>query len=479
MSLRDKVRSGLLWSTLNLAGARLINFAVVTVLARMLGPEAFGLVSMTLVLQGLTQSIASFGLANALVQQPDVNDAQASSLFWLTVGSAALFGAALFLGAPLAAVFFKDPAITNLVRMAAGTLVVDSVGRVPFALLNKAIKLREIARIDLTAMLGGGACALVAAGLGWGVWSLMLQGALTALLSSGLALRAASFRVRFERPANVGWAFRYGINMIAATLSSQIAYGADRLLIGRYIGSAAVGLYTRAWSLADVVSSSVVDISTRVLFPTLSSLQSKEDSRRLVERALSALGFVLIPASVGVVCVAEPAITVLYGEQWLPAAPLLKALAISLLLLRLSAPLTTIFMARGRTDLMLLWSASAGAVVAGTVFVAARYGDTRTVAMAHAGVSLALFVPRLFAAGYLIGLPAHRALGLLIGPTLCSAVMAAVVIALRELVLQGQPALVQLLALSTTGGVTYLLLAHTLKLSAFTQLRALARSRAI
>ena len=176
---------------------------------------------------------------------------------------------------------------------------------------------------------------------------------------------------------------------------------------------------------------------------------------------------------------AEPAITVLYGEQWLPAAPLLKALAISLLLLRLSAPLTTIFMARGRTDLMLLWSASAGAVVAGTVFVAARYGDTRTVAMAHAGVSLALFVPRLFAAGYLIGLPAHRALGLLIGPTLCSAVMAAVVIALRELVLQGQPALVQLLALSTTGGVTYLLLAHTLKLSAFTQLRALARSRAI
>lgn len=478
MSLRDKVRSGLFWSSLNLAGSRLINFAVIAVLARLLGPEAFGLVGMTMVVQSFVQSVALFGLNNAIVHRRDLDDAQTSSLFWLTIGSAAAFGAVLFLGAPLAAAFYDDGGITNLVRAAAGIMLIDSVGRVPFALLVKSVKLREIARIDLIAMVVGGAGALVAAAYGWGPWSLILQSALTATFSSGLALRAAGFRPRFERPANVGWAFRYGINMMGATFAAQIAYGADRLLIGRYIGSAAVGLYTRAWTLADVVSSSVVDVSTRVLFPALSSLEGEEDSRRLVERALSAMGFVLIPASVGVVCVAEPAIAVVYGEQWLPAAPLLEALAISLLLLRLSGPLTTVFMARGRTDLHLLWSVIAGGMVAAAVFVASRYGDSRTVATAHAAVSIVLFVPRLIAAGRLIGLPAQRSLGLLLGPMFCSAVMAAVVIALRELVLHSQPALVQLLALSTAGGVTYLVLAHTLKLSAFAQLRALARRNA-
>jgi O-antigen/teichoic acid export membrane protein len=473
MSLRDKVRSGLLWTALVQLGSRALNLLAVAILARLLGPEAFGLLSMVLVVHGVVFTVSSMGIATALIHRRDLSDEDTSSLFWLNLGALSVCGAALCLAAPLVAAFFREPRILPLVQVSAAILVLDGQSSVPIALMRKHMKMVELGRFELVAMFVGASCAVGAAWAGLGVWSLIVQNAATAAVRCAMVFSASRFRPRWARPVDVGWAYRYGGRVMAAGLISQLHHSADRFVIGRYLGSGALGLYTRSAALADLVSASFVGLIGDVLFPALSSMDDDERVARAVQRAFSASAFVLVPASVGMVCVAPMAVSVLYGEQWMGAVPLFEALAGALLLNRLSAPVNTLFTVKGRPDVLLRWTLGAGALMVLVTFAAATYGSLQAVAFANAGLSAVLFVPRLYVAGRLVGLNTWRLLATLRGPVLCSAAMAGVVLGLRQTQLSSQPPLLQLVVLACAGAASYGLLAWRFELASFAEVRSL------
>ena len=244
-SLVGTASRGVLWT----AGAQFIaqgiHVAVRLVLARLLVPDDFGLVAMAMVFLSLTPLVADLGVGQALAQRQDLAEGHRSTAFWLT---SALGGGLFFLfaaAAPLFGAFYGEPAVVPIIRVLAVSFLLAAPESVYSALLIREMRFGLLGARRIAATLSGGAAGIAAAVGGLGVWALVIHSLVTAAAGSALLAWRSPWRPRWEfsrKAARELWGF--GRWVTGSRLLNHLNRNADNLLIGRFLGAAALGLYS-------------------------------------------------------------------------------------------------------------------------------------------------------------------------------------------------------------------------------------------
>jgi PST family polysaccharide transporter len=318
------------WRSASLLAQLALQFGTAVVLARLLPPADFGLAGLALVVVGFVAVLADAGLGSALVYRRSLSSDDIRVAFTLSMMAAAVLSLALLLLAPWLAAPFRHASLTQVLRVESPLFVLTALGSVARALLRRHLDFRRLFIIDLASYAAGYALvAVTLAILGFGVWSLVGAALAQAAVASALSLALAPHPVRPLLMVREGrQLLDYGG---ADTLNSVVAYigrAADTVVIGRWLGTVELGLYTRAFSLFAVPLSYLGTAMTSVLFPVMSEIQG--DARR--SRSGYLLGVQLMtmiaaPLCAGVLVAAPHLIVGLYGERWRGAVLPLQILA--------------------------------------------------------------------------------------------------------------------------------------------------------
>lgn len=404
MSLRDQVISGVAWSTLArvLQQAAQILFSVL--LARLLLPEDFGLLAMVFVFSGFAGSLADFGFRSALVEKQHLEDRHLHSVFWLTITLGAALTAVFILLSPYIAVFYNQPLLKPICQLLAFGYVFASSGIVPCAVLQRRMDFDRLAKIEIVVTFLSGAAAVCLALLGWGVWSLVIQGLGAGCIRSVMLFVSSRWHPHFTfDPGAVKELLHYSVNLGGFGVVNYWARNGDNLIIGKLLGAVALGIYDRAYALMLLPITQIISVVSDVMFTALSSIKNdKARVRGVYLRAISVIALISFPMMIGLFVVAEPFIASVYGAKWMAVAPILQILCVVGLLQSVIGPTGWIYTSQGRTDWMFRWGVVGSITVVTGIIIGALFGTTRAIAIGYALANFLLIYPSIKIPGKLI-----------------------------------------------------------------------------
>jgi O-antigen/teichoic acid export membrane protein len=327
-----------------------LNLAYIMVLARLLVPQDFGLVAMVTAVMGFLRIFQDAGLSTATVQRQEITHAQVSNLFWVNVavgGLITLFVAAL---APAVAWFYREPRLVGITLVLSITFLLASSAVQHIALLNRQMRFKVIAVIDVVSMLAGYLIGIGMALWEYGYWALV--GASVAQVAIKLVLTWSLSRWRPGLPSRTAQTWHllsFGANITAGSLMYSLARGADNLLIGRFFGAAAVGLYSRASILLIRPLEQFTAPINAVLVPALSRIQGQHDRyRRTFLQVFEAIALTSFLFTGLFLALARPITLAVLGPKWEAAAVIFAGFTIAALSYPLTAASTWLFASQGR-----------------------------------------------------------------------------------------------------------------------------------
>jgi len=325
------------------------------VLARLLEPALFGLLTMAMIVLNILGLVAELGLAKAIIQRKQLEERHLSTTFWANIVVALGLAGIAFIIAPFAAAFFDEQAIHPILQALGLTFFLGSFGAVHTALLQKSMEFRTVSIIEIIAQLTYGILVIILALLGYGLWSLVIGVLIKSIVSSALPWFFQPWRPKliFDRQA-FRELFGFGANLMGIRMVVYLRDNIGNAVVGKTLGPAPLGFYNLAFNLTMVPGSKLASVLNRVVFPAFSSIQSEEEKlRRGYLQTVKYVAALTFPLSVGLIVVGPELIKVVYGPKWLSAVPLLQIMGVSGVLNALPALSGGIIEARGRPGLEL------------------------------------------------------------------------------------------------------------------------------
>ncbi len=361
-------------------GAQLIRMVVqlaaVIILARLLTPTDYGLVAMVLAIVGVAEILRDFGLSSAAIQSATLSPAQRTSLFWLNTAIGAALSLAVLLLAPALVALYDEPRLLPIVQGLAPLFLLSGLATQYRASLARELRFVALARADVIAAVVGLAAAITLAALGFGPGALVgqqLAQALALLVLLALSARWPPGIPRHGTPIRQFLGF--GGGLVGSQLVGYLANNIDSVVIGLRFGAGPLGVYSRAFQLLMTPLGQVRSPLTSVALPVLSRL--REDGprfARFVGAGQLALGYTLVAGLGLVIAAAEPLTTLLLGERWEAAAPILRLLAVAGVFQTLAFVGYWVYLARGLTADLLRYSLVSAAIRVACILIGSQWG---------------------------------------------------------------------------------------------------------
>jgi O-antigen/teichoic acid export membrane protein len=458
----------------------LVQLATLAVLSRILPPKDFGLLAMATVVTTFATLLRDMGTAAAIIQRETLGDELLNTIFWFNICLGIALGIGiLFLAIPIASVF-REPRLSGVLAALAVSFPLASAGAVHQALLERALRFRTLARIEISSALVALFIAIIAAISGLGVYALVLN----TIAIVGLTSVQLWFASRW-RPTG-GWStheFRtlwgFSSNLVGFQVLNYFARNADTMLIGRFLGADDVGLYNMGYRIMLFPLTSLSAVVTRALFPVLSRRQSNLASfGSLYLKTISAIFLVTAPLMAGLWVLREPFVEVVFGRRWVPVADILAWLAPVGMIQSILTTVGLIYMATGSTRLMIKWGVFASVVSVVAIAIGLRWGYLG-VARSYAVAMFLLFYPAFAIPLRRVGL-SFTAMLKSVFPQLISAIVMAIVISLlqKTILLESSPAY-KLSLLTFIGAAVYLALGYVVMRSTLLEIVSLFRLASI
>lgn len=326
-------------------GAQAANFILrggsLMVLARLLSPKDFGLVGMVTAFTGVLYLFRDFGLSSAAIQRTTVTDEQISTLFWINL----MFGAFLALVAaalaPAIAAFYGEPRLVWVTMVLATGFLFNAAGVQHSVLLQRQMRFSTLAMIGVVSLMVGTALAIGGARAGYGYWSLVAMTVSTPLVASiGFWIATGWIPGLPQRGTGIRSMMRFGGTITLNGIVAYVAYNAEKVLIGRFWGTDAIGIYGRAYQLVSIPTDNLNTAVGEVAFSALSRLQ--DDPSRFRSYFLKGYSLVLamtLPLTIACVLFADDVVAVLLGPKWKDAVVIFRLLAPTILIFALINPL--------------------------------------------------------------------------------------------------------------------------------------------
>jgi len=364
------------------------------ILARLLTPKDFGLVGMVSVLTGVLMLFRDFGLSAASVQHATVTEEQASTLFWINVVVGFLLSAAAAALAPAVASFYHEPRLYGITIVMASSFIFNATGIQHSARLQRQMRFATLSSIDTGSWLVSSVVAICAAKAGCGYWSLVIM-TVTLPLNATIVFWLVSGWVPQlpRRGAGVRAMVRFGTTITANGLIVYLASNFEKVLLGRYWGADAIGIYGRAYQLIRIPIDTLNGAIGEVAFSALSRLQ--DDATRLRSYFLKGYSLVLgltLPATFACCLFASDLIALLLGPKWRSAAPIFRLLTPTILVFAIANPLSWLLGAMGWVGRGVRMSLVIAPLMIASYFVGLPYGP-KGVACAYSSVMVVWLLP--------------------------------------------------------------------------------------
>ena len=356
--MRNRIARATFWVVWSRGVMQGISLISTLIIARLLSPEAFGLMAFAAVWTGALAFVAELGLGAAIVQFRDLRDAELNACFWLITGLSILGYVALYASAPAIATLFANDALSGFLRVVALTVPLVAVRIVPESLLRKELRLDKISQAEIAAMLAYIPVVIGLAAAGAGAWALA-AGVLVQALVLALAIHS------FAR-------WRPGLNLAGGKVRPLLAFGtarlgaaacwvayqqADVLVLGKVCGGFVLGLYTMALQISQLPVEKISAVVNQLAFPVMAELQADRAAiRAVVLRGLRLVACVTFPLCVGVTLLADDLVLVALTGKWSGAVPILRLLSLYALVRSLGVLLAPALLASYRARFLFAYN---------------------------------------------------------------------------------------------------------------------------
>jgi len=341
--------------------SQVISYAITVistvVLARLLTPEDYGTISMVLVLISFLGLFRDLGLSSATIQSKNISHDQVSKLFWINISVGCLISLIIIVISPLIARFYQKPNLKLVSIILSLSYLIGSLGAQHEALLNRQMRFKTIAIIQVSGLIAGYTVAILLALLGGKYWALVINSLVNVSWGTAGRWLTSGFRPGLPRPKTpVRHLISFGANIVTFDLFYYFRDHADQILIGRVWGAHQLGLYTKALSLLLLPFQTLRFPLSRVAFPAMSHIADRpERYRSYYIKYSSILAFVSMPLACALFLCSKSLVIIFLGERWLGVAELFRYLAPAAFIYSVASLRTTVIMSSGQGKRLSLW----------------------------------------------------------------------------------------------------------------------------
>ena len=411
-----------------------LRMASTMVLARLLTPSDYGLIGMVTVVVNFATMFKDAGLSMATVQKDNISHEQISTLFWINVLISIVLGVCVLVGSPLVAAFYGKPELTAVTAVFSISFIPSGLSIQHAALLRRHMRFGSLAVVQIAAQVISLAVAILLALYGWRYWALVGGSLTTAFATVVLTFFFCPWVPgRMRKGTGVRKMLKFGGHLTGFNFINYFSRNADSILIGRFIGADALGLYTKAYQLFMMPISQIRAPITNVAMPVLSSLKDQPERYvKYYQRLIDIMATLTIPLTLYCFVEAEFLIGLVLGAQWLGAVPVFRVLAVAGVLQSITSTAGLVQLSFGYSARYFKWGVVGAFVFVGSFIIGLPYGIVG-VATSYACANLLITFPTLFYCYHKTPVSVSLFLRTLIMPLLISGVAAGSLIAIKLL----------------------------------------------
>ena len=390
---RRSVRGG--FATLSAQGVKfVIQTSTTMVLARLLSPRDFGLQGMVVVVTGFLTLFRDAGLGVATVQWLEVTHEQTSTLFWINLAVGAILAALCAGLAPLLVMFYHEPRLYWIAVVSGATFLFNGLAAQHGALLQRGMRFVAQAKIDVLSLTLSSGTGIVMALLGCRYWSLVGMVLVASIVSAaGVWVAVPWLPGPPRRTSGVRSMLHFGGIATCNSFIVFLAWNSEKILLGRFWGADALGLYGRAYQLVSLPVQQLNASVSGVAFPALARIQ--HDAGRLASSFLRGYALLIsltIPITIACALFSEEIVRIVLGPKWMAAAPIFRLLAPVAVVFAVANPFSLLVMSTGRVGRALSISAATTPLVILGIVLGLGHGP-KGVALGYSSALTLLLIP--------------------------------------------------------------------------------------
>ena len=349
------MKKALIWKLLERFGVQGIQFVLQIILARLLDPEHYGVLSLMVIFTTLANVFIQNGFNTALIQNKDVTEEDYSSVFWVSLSIAAILYAVLFFAAPVIAAFYEMPDLVAPFRVLCLLLFPGALNSIQLAKVSREMDFKKVFYSNIGGIVISGVVGIVVALLGGGLWALVVQTLLNIVAACAVMTFTVKWRPRFVcNLTRVKILFSFGWKLLASGLLDTLYQDIRSLVIGKKYNADMLGYYDRGKQFPQFLINGINSAVQSVLLPAMSAEQdNKVQVKTLMRNSVMLSSYIIFPMMAGLAGVATPLVQLLLTEKWLPCVPFLQIYCFSFAFYPVHTSNLQAINAMGRSDIFL------------------------------------------------------------------------------------------------------------------------------
>lgn len=356
MSVRKDLLHGVFWSAIEKYSGLIISLIVSSILARLISPEDFGIISIATVIINFLSLFTDLGIGPAIIQNKNLTKKDLDSIFTFTLLGGILLSILFFFSANFISKFYNNQSLFLVIRLLSLQLLFAALNIVPHAEMAKHKEFKKIATRTLLLQIITGGISCVVAYNTKSLYSLLISPIVTVV---GIFL----YNMHFY-PKSIDWSLNFKpLKKIYSFSLYQFLFGfvnyfsrnIDNLLIGKFFNLSQLGFYDKAYRLMLLPLQNVSNVVNPVLQPILSEYQSNLVQLRMeYEKILKLLVLISIPLSIFLYFSAPALIHLFYGKNWDESIPIFQIFTITLSFQMILSTSGAIYQSANATKLLFL-----------------------------------------------------------------------------------------------------------------------------
>jgi len=355
LSSSNSISKGIFWKLLERFGVQGVQFIMQIILARLLDPGHYGVLSIMIIFTSLANVFIQNGFNTSLIQNKDVKEDDYSSVFWVSLGVASVLYAAVFFGAPLIAEFYEMPSLVEPMRVLALMLFPGALNSVQLAKISREMNFKKVFTSNIVAILVSGIAGIIIAYLGGGLWALVVQTMLNVFIACIVMTFTSKLKLRFCcNFSRIKVLFGFGWKLLVSSLLETLYQDLRSLVIGKKYDESTLGYYNRGKQFPQFIIYAVNGTVQSVMLPAMASQQDEKGKvKDLMRTSMMLSSYIIFPIMAGLAAIAAPMVSVLLTDKWLPCVPYLQIYCFSLAFNPVHTCNLQAINAMGRSDIFL------------------------------------------------------------------------------------------------------------------------------
>lgn len=351
----NKLANGFVWKLMERVGVQGVQFILQIILARLLAPAHYGVLSLMLVFINLANVFIQNGFNTSLIQNKDVTEEDYSSVFWVTLGIAGLLYVVIFLASPFIASFYKMPSLVAPLRAISLILFPGAFNSIQLAMVSRKLDFKNVFFSNIGGVIISGIVGIALAYSGAGIWALVWQ----YIVNNFVVCVIMFYTVRWRPRIVINWdrikiLFSFGWKLLVSGLLNTLYQDLQSLVIGKKYDEGTLGYCNRGKQFPQFLITAINSTVQSVMLPAMSAKQdSPQDVKKLTRQSVTISSYIIFPMMAGLAGVAEPVVRMLLTEKWVPCVPYMQIYCFALAFYPVHSCNLQAINAMGRSDIFL------------------------------------------------------------------------------------------------------------------------------